>query len=177
MAKWAKLQGSFLLGRERTKNKCLALTLLGPRSNSYNWLYSSLHLFSMRLYADDSSLTVAGKNKDTLLYQINLELPYIYDWLCANKLTLNLKMTKYLVFQPRQKINFNLLPPLILAAEILGIVIDHHLFWHDHIDYVCDKIRRCINIMTKVKSYLGKHCVISIYYSLVYSYLVYGCLL
>ena len=31
--------------------------------------------------------------------------------------------------------------------------------------------------MIKVKRYLGKHCVISIYYSLVYSYLVYGCLL
>ena len=41
------------------------------------------------------------------------------DWLCANKLTLNLKKTKYLVFQPRQKLNFNLLPPLILAGEIL----------------------------------------------------------
>ena len=40
-----------------------------------------------------------------------------------------------------------------------------------------DKVRRRINIMTEVKPYLGKHCVISIYYSLVYSYLVYGCLL
>ena len=29
--------------------------------------------------------------------------------------------------------------------------------------------------MTKVKSYLGKHCLISIYYSLVYSHLIYGC--
>ena len=77
-------------------------------------------MFSMRLYADDTSLTVSGKNKDVLLYQINLELPYIYDWLCANKLTLNLKKTKYLVFQPRQKINLNLLPLLILAGEILG---------------------------------------------------------
>ncbi|KAK2550321.1 hypothetical protein P5673_029021, partial [Acropora cervicornis] len=84
-------------------------------------------MFSMRLYADDTSLTVSGKNKDVLLYQINLELPYIYDWLCANKLTLNLKKTKYLVFQP---------------------------------------LRSSINIMTKVKRYLGKHCVVSIYYSL-----------
>lgn len=141
-------------------------------------------MFSMRLYADDTSLTVSGKNIDDLLYQINLELPNMHDWLCANKLTLNLKKTKYLVFQPRQKLNFNLLPPLILAGEILekasnikylGIVIDHHLSWHDHIDYVCDKVSRSINIMTKVKRYLGKHCLISIYYSLVYSHLIYGC--
>ena len=103
----------------------------------------------MRLYADDTSLTVSGKNKDDLLYQINLELPYISDWLWANKLALNLKKTKYLVFQPRQKINFNLLPPLILAGEILEkvsnikyleIVIDHHLTWHSHSDYVRGKV-------------------------------------
>ena len=30
-------------------------------------------MFSMRLYADDTSLTVSGKNIDDLLYQINLE--------------------------------------------------------------------------------------------------------
>ena len=59
--------------------------------------------------------------------------------------------------------------------KYLGIVIDHHLSWHDHIDYVCDKVSRSINIMTKVKRYLGKHCLISIYYSLVYSHLIYGC--
>ena len=29
--------------------------------------------------------------------------------------------------------------------------------------------------MTKVKRYLGAHCLISIYYSLVYSHLIYGC--
>ena len=121
-----------------------------------------------------------------MTYYTNLELPNIYNWLCANKLTLNLKKTKYLVFQPRQKINFNLLPPLILAGEILekasnikylGIVIDHLLSWHDHIDYVCDKVSRSTDIMTEVKCYLGKHCLISIDYSLVYSYLTYGCLL
>ena len=144
----------------------------------------------------------------------------MHDWLCANKLTLNLKMTTNLVFQPRQKLNFNLLPSLILAGEILEkasnikylkIVIDHHLSWHDHIDYVCDKVysisyillslhndflqrskhcamfyqiftcldkvSRSINIMTKVKRFLGKHCliIINIYHSLVYSHLIYGC--
>ena len=100
-------------------------------------------------------------------------------------MTLNLKKTKYLVFQPRQKLNLNhLLPPLILAGEILektsnikylGTVIDRHLSWRGPIDYVCDKVSRSIDITTKVKRYLGKHCLISIYYSLVYSHLIYGC--
>ena len=77
------------------------------------------HFFSMRLFADDTSLTASDISIDELLLQINLELPSIYKWLCANKLTLNFKKTKYIVFQPRQKINYNLLPPLILSRSVL----------------------------------------------------------
>ena len=144
------------------------------------------NFFSMRLFADDTSLTVSGKNLDEILLQINNKLPNIYDWLCANKLTLNLRKTKYLIFQPRQKVNCNLLPPLSLAGQpleqacsikYLGIYIDSHLSWHDHIDYVCDKVSKSINIMTKVKRYLGNKSLTSIYYSLIYPYLIYGCLL
>ena len=59
-------------------------------------------IFSMRLFADDPSLTASAKNIDELLLKINKELPNIYDWLCAIRLTLNLRKTKYLIFQPRQ---------------------------------------------------------------------------
>ena len=43
--------------------------------------------FSLRLFADDTSLTACGKYLDSLIYHINSELPKIYDWLCANKVT------------------------------------------------------------------------------------------
>ena len=106
----------------------------------------SSDFFSMRLFADDTSLTASAKNIDELLFEINKELPNIYDWLCANKLTLNLRKTKYLIFQPRQKkVDYNLLFPLSIAGQCLeqvskikylGIYIDSHLSWHDHIDCV-----------------------------------------
>ena len=75
--------------------------------------------FSLRLFADDTSLTATGKDLDVLLQRMNSELPAIYEWLCSNRLTLNLSKTKYLVFQPRQKISFNLYPPLKLADQYL----------------------------------------------------------
>ena len=139
----------------------------------------SSDFFSMRLFADDTSLTASAKNIDELLFEINKELPNIYDWLCANKLTLNLRKTKYLIFQPRQKVDYNLLFPLSIAGQCLEQVskIDSHLSWHDHIDYVYDRVSKSINIMTKIKSYLGNQCLTSIYYSLVYPYLIYGSLL
>ena len=57
------------------------------------------NFFFMRLFADDISLTTSDK----LLLQINSELININDWLRANRLTLNLKKTKYLIFQQVKK--------------------------------------------------------------------------
>lgn len=70
--------------------------------------------FSLRLFADDTSLTATRKDLDILLQKINFELPAIHEWLCSNRLTLNLSKTKYLVFQPRQKLNSNLIPSTVL---------------------------------------------------------------
>ena len=59
------------------------------------------------------------KDLDSLIHHINSERPKIYDWLCANRLTLNLSKTKYIIFQPRQKLYFNLQPPIVLAGQPL----------------------------------------------------------
>ena len=63
-----------------------------------NNIANTTNYFSIRLSADDTSLTVAGKDLDLLLQRINSELPAIYEWLCSNRLTLNLSKTKHLVF-------------------------------------------------------------------------------
>ncbi len=138
------------------------------------------------MYADDTSLTAAGSDLAILLNTVNDELNNIHEWLCANKLTLNTGKTKYLIFQPIQKQTYNLYLPLKLSDEYLnhsysvkylGLILDSHLSWQNHIDYISKKISKSLNIMTKVKKYLGKKALISIYYSLVYPYLMYGCIL
>lgn len=60
----------------------------------------------MRLFADDTSLTVLDISIDELLLQIHLELPSIYNWLYSNKLTLNLKKkkTSTLSLNPNRKL-------------------------------------------------------------------------
>ena len=76
-----------------------------------NDIVNATNYFSLRLFADDTSLTATDRNLDALLHLINSELPAIYDWLCSNKLTLNLSKTKYVVFQPRQKLNYKFIHP------------------------------------------------------------------
>ena len=142
--------------------------------------------FSLRLFADDTSLTATGKDLDVLLQRINSELPAIHEWLCSSILTLNLSKTKYLVFQPRQKINSDLYPPLKLAdqyleqsysVKYLGIIIDCFLPWHEHIYHITSKISNSVNIIAKLKPHVTSQSLISIYYALVYPYLTYGCVL
>jgi len=64
------------------------------------------NFWSMRLFADDTSLNI-----DKLLLQINSELINIYDWFCANKLTLNWKKTNILfsnhVKKSLRELNYN----------------------------------------------------------------------
>ena len=127
--------------------------------------------FSLRLSADDTSLTATGKDLDILLQKINFELPAIHEWLCSNKLTLNLSKRKYLVFQTRQKLNSNLYPPLKLAdqyleqsysVKYLGLIIDCFLSWHEHIDHISSKISKSFNIMAKLKPHVTSQSLISI---------------
>jgi len=54
-----------------------------------NDIVNATNYFSIRLFTDDTSLTVAGKDLDLLLQRIYSELPAIYKWLCSNRLTLN----------------------------------------------------------------------------------------
>lgn len=151
-----------------------------------NDFLSATSYFSIRLFADDTSLTACGKDLDILIHQINTELPKIYDWFCANKLTLNFSKTKYIISQSRQKLNFNFYPPVVLAGQpldytfnvkYLGLIIDCHLSWHDHVEYTCSKISKNINIMNKVKKFLPKETLINMYYSFLYPYLTYGSIL
>ena len=58
-----------------------------------NDIVKSTNYFSVRLFADDTSLTATGKDLEVLLQRINSELPAIYEWLCSNRLTLNLRRT------------------------------------------------------------------------------------
>ena len=138
--------------------KLLLLLSLGPVLFLVyiNDVVNATNYFSIRLFVDDTSLTVACKDLDLLLQPINSELPAIYKWLCSNRLTLNLSKAKYLVFQPRQKVNSNSHPPLKIADQYLeqsynikylGLVIDCFLSWHDHIDHISSKTSKSVNII------------------------------
>lgn len=100
----------------------------------------------MVLFADDST-AIISKNKD-MDYEndINMTLKTIINWLQHNNLHINLDKTKLMQFTQRigtQNLNIThdgKLIENIVSTKFLGVIIDMHLTWKPHIDYVCKKL-------------------------------------
>ena len=147
------------------------------------------NIFKFIIYADDTNLTtsielIAKRNPDSDISNVlNNELANINDWLCCNKLSLNVKKSKYIIFHmPQKKIN-----PLLLVIngtiiervsnfDFLGLTLNEHLDWKPHIDKISNKISRSIGILNRHKHFIPLHSKLHIYSSLILSYLNYGIL-
>ena len=144
--------------------------------------------FEAILYADDTSLNSIIKlfGNDNHSSSINNELLLIYDWLNANKLSLNIGKTKYMIFRyPQTRVNS--IPSLnvyinghkverVNTFDFLGVTINETLTWKDHINKTCIKISKVIGIMVRCKKFLPTSVLLKIYNSLILSRINYSIL-
>ena len=65
--------------------------------------------------------------------------------------------------------------PVVKKTKFLGIWIDSYLNWSSHYDHVVLKISRNQNLMRNCKNLFNMATKKNIYYTHVYSHLVYGC--
>ena len=104
----------------------------------------SCDLFSKpRLYADDTTLTTSAEDPWVLEYKMNYDMNLIQSWLSANKLTLNVKKTKYMLIGSQFKLSqinsdftvkVNNTPlERVIEHKTLGVQIDESLSWRPHI--------------------------------------------
>ena len=68
-----------------------------------NDIQESSDKFSFYLFADDTNILYSNKNLKSLELSVNQELNNVYDWLTANKLTLNTKKRNFTIFCPPQR--------------------------------------------------------------------------
>ena len=103
-----------------------------------------------RMYADDTHLTYASSNLENIQFCLNEDLANVFDWLQANKLTLNMTKTEFMLIGSRQRLNTLTTSPTIRmnstqvskvsATKSLGVMIDDKLDWHNHIEKITKKI-------------------------------------
>ena len=104
------------------------------------------------------------------------------DWFRANKLSLNVAKTNYMLFtyssqQIDPQIDIHLANSSIKrakCAKFLGIYIDEKLKWDEHIYNMNKKIYKSFFAIRKARHVLSRKHLTTLYYSLVYPYLAYG---
>ena len=69
-----------------------------------------------RLFADDTNMTFAGCNIKSIQEQMTSDLNNIFQWLCSNKLTLNVLKTDFMLIGSRQKLSA-LDDSIVLSAD------------------------------------------------------------
>ena len=140
----------------------------------------SSDVLSFILFADDSNLFFSHKNPYTLVNVINTELEKVTQWIRANKLSLNIQKTKYMLFSNTiDALPMNIVfddTPLenVTFIKFLGITVDNKLSWKYHIDTICKIISRNIGIINKLKFHFSPSSLLMLYSSLILPYLNYG---
>jgi len=119
-------------------------TILGPLLFLLyiNDLPNCLYFSQPRMYADDTSLTFSSADLNCISDGLNYDLDGVFIWLSANKLTLNLTKTEFMLVASRQKLSTlsetpsfsrNEHPVLqVSSAKSLGMHIDQNLNWECH---------------------------------------------
>ena len=147
-----------------------------------NDLSNSTKVLHPVLFADDTNLFCSDNNIRTLFETANQELSQINDWFLANKLSLNVEKTKYMLFHKCiDQENFPLKLPLLQlnsniierenSLKFLGVILDEHLTWKKT---YTTQVSKNFGVLYKASKLINSKCLRSIYFSFIRSYINYA---
>ena len=132
----------------------------------------------INLYADDTALYIESPSYIELILSLRLELATLSQWMLANKLTLNVRKMKFMIFGTKPKLCKLPTVPLQLSInnqaveqvtnfKYLGIILDDSLNFMEHVDYIYKKSCCKLGAIKKCRKYLNKNLTLILYKSLV----------
>lgn len=141
-------------------------------------------------FADDTSLYFSDDNVQNLYDTANTEMGNLYEWFCANQLSLNITKTKYifLIGQSKKYIEHGNICVNGIQLErvgknqneestkFLGIQIDENLSWRNHLLYINNKISRSLHVIKQIRYQLPTSSLRTLYFSMIHPHLTYGLL-
>ena len=140
-----------------------------------NDIYKSYSLFAFIYLLTIPVVILANNNLKELESLANRELGNVNEWLNANKLSLNMKKSNFVIFRPRQK-NMPFIPRIRILDSVtntyanlemkdyvkyLGLMIDSNLSWKYHIESICHKITKSIGIIAKIRYYVPRRVLLT----------------
>src|SRR3989442_9891853 len=140
-------------------------------------------MLNPKFFADDTNIFVHGHSLSDLNFKCQITIEKIYDLIIANRLSLNLDKTCYMIFAPSTlhgssadlTLTINGIPlPRVKSTKYLGLVVDDKLDWISHIQDLCTLLRKYIGIFYKLSLKLPAKILNMLYFSLIYPRLLYG---
>ena len=141
------------------------------------------------LYANDTTLSCpmcsftrrCNGNIELISTLIDSELNKVADWLAVDKISLNVKKTKFKIFHYRQRvITENDIPCLMMNNTLtervtefnfLGRTVNVYMNWNSHVKKTANKISHTLGVMNRLKRYLPISAMKLMYDSLILSHL------
>ena len=131
------------------------------------------------LFADDTTIYQGSKYPKYLKWCVEEDLKKLDDWFKANKLTLNLKKSQMLIFEPTGKSfeeTINLAGSelkRLKVAKFLGISVDDKLTWNVHFANILLKLKRNLHMIRTGQNIMSIHAKNLIYFWHLQSHLIY----
>ena len=135
-------------------------------------------------FADDTNLLYSHRDPNVLRKNMNTDLKLLFTWLCANRLSLNVNKTEFIIFKPPRKTLQTRLTLKLNGTTIyeskkikyLGLILDERLSWKAHINELGKTLARSVGILYKLRGNCPEYILKSIYFSLFQSHISYGLL-
>ena len=131
------------------------------------------------LFADDTTVYISGHSRDILYSDMKSDLDKLIEWFRANKLSLNIQKTDYVLFRPTEKMKMiddddATEYGLVFGGDkleqkdefkFLGITIDKKMNWSAHCKKLCSKLASSMYIFRNAKKILPTYVMKTLYYS------------
>ena len=149
-----------------------------------NDLYNSIRFSSPFHFADDTGLLNIQDSIRAINKTLNKDLRELSFWLNANKIAVNVAKTKIILFETSNKkydadLKIKLCRKIIHESpyvKYLGVFIDENLNWKKHINEISTKLIKDNAMLSKLRHYVNKDILLSVYYGIFHSHLAYLCL-
>ena len=139
---------------------------------------------SMYLYADDTVLISNDTNINNCKDDMQRDLDIIAIWCRKNKLSLNIKKTKCMLFGSRVRLKHLRCPKLVInnigidivhQYKYLGVILRRpHLTFNKHLNNTIRISAYKINLLAKIRSYLTEFAILTIFKTMILPYFDHG---
>ena len=142
-----------------------------------NGLPECLRQTTPRLFADDTNRTASGKPEEEVEKAMNGDPEYVKKWLLANKLSLNVAKTEFLLIgshysiltitaHPSIGIGHNFLNQ-VTYSKVLVVEIDQFLSCDKHVDSIAKKLTSSIGTIWRIREFVDRETLVAVHNAIV----------